>query len=321
MTFLFLAAGLPLAYLAAVGVLLSRGRRRGLGASVLAFLVTLGVGAWSILQSRSSTAGIGFLVLPAVAAAVGVLAWTFRNLQHHPALAARIAGWACLVAALAVVGWELRAGRETIALNRARDADQRARTTRIEAHRAAVAAALAARPGDEAAVLSALVREHEQDPEFLLAALESRFASPDDLDRLARKDDFGVTLTALRNPACRADTLVRILRTHAYPDYFLQAVAAHPNTPPEVLREIHAQSPRRIGGLDHWLSRNPSSPPDVLEALSTSTEPDVIQGLLQNPALPCTLLPAVARALAASPRPGDAYSTSRLAELRARPCP
>ena len=321
MAFLSLAAGLPLAYLAALGVLLARGRRRGLASSFLAFLVALGVGAWSILQSRSSTAGIGFLFLPAIATAAGALAWGFRNLQHNPAPAARLAGWACLVAALGVIGWEVRAGSETIARNRARDAEQRARTLRIEAHRAAVATALAARPGEEVAVLAALVREHEQDPEFLLAALESRFASPDDLDRLARKDDFGVTLTALRNPACRADTLVRILRTHSYPDYFLQAVAAHPNTPPEVLREIHSQSPRRIGGLDHWLSRNPASPPDVLDALSASTEPGVIQGLLQNPALPCALLPAVARSLAASPRPDDGYSTARLAELRALPCP
>ncbi len=154
---------------------------------------------------------------------------------------------------------------------------------RIERNQADISRRLAQAPGQETATLAVLLREHEGDTEFLLPALESKFASPDDLDRFARSDDLGLTLTALRNANCRSETLVRIHRTHSYPDYFLQTLSAHPNTPPELLREIHGQNPRRIDGLDRWLARNPATPLDVLEALTRSTDPNVIQGLLQNP--------------------------------------
>jgi hypothetical protein len=315
-----LVSVVPAAYLVGLGVLFFRGRRRGIAASLVAFALALAAGWWAIVQSRSSTAGLGFLFLPFIAVLAGALAWAFQNLRTARNLPARIAAWACLLGAVAVVGGELNSGRETIAKNRGRDADQRARTLRYERNRADVARRLAQVPGQEAATLAMLVREHEVDPEFLMAAFESRFASPEDLDRFARADDFGVTLTVLRNPNCRADTLVRIYRTHSYPDYFLQALVAHPNTPPDLLRELHGQQPRRINGLDHWLARNPSTPPDILEALARSPDVSVIQGLLQNPAVPCAMLPEIARSLRASSRPDDDFSTRRIADLQAERC-
>jgi hypothetical protein len=232
----------------------------------------------------------------------------------------RVAAWACLAGAIAVIGWELDAGRKTIAVNRSRDAQHRERTLRIDRNRAAIARLLAQSPGQETAVLSRAIREHEEEFEFLLPALESRHASPEDLDRFARKDDLGLTLTALRNPNCRTDTLVRIHRTHSHPDYFLQALSAHANTPPELLREIHAQQPRRITGLDHWLARNPATPQDVLDALARSTDVSVIQGLLQNPRVSCAMLPEIARSLRGSARPEDDFSTLRLGELQSSLC-
>jgi hypothetical protein len=317
---LLLVSVVPAAYLIGLGVLFSRGRRRGIAPSLVAFALALAAGGWAVVQSRSSTAGLGFLFLPLIATLAGALGWAFQNLRAARGLAARVAAWACLLGAVAVVGGELNVGRETIAKNRGRDAEQRARTLRIERNRADIAQRLAQVPGQEAATLAMLVREHEVDPEFLMAAFESRFASPEDLDRFARADDLSLTLTVLRNASCRADTLVRIHRIHSYPDYFLQALAAHPNTPPELLREIHGQEPRRIQGLDHWLARNPSTPPDILDALARSADLGVIQGLLQNPGVSCAMLPEIARSLRASSRPDDGYSTRRIAELQADHC-
>ena len=311
---------MPAAYLIGLGVLFFRGRRRGIAASLVAFALALAAGGWAVLQSRSSTAGLGFLFLPFIAVLAGALAWAFQNLRVSRSLPVRTAAWACLLGAIAVVGGELNAGRETIAKNRGRDAEHRARALRMERNQADISQRLALAPGQEVATLAVLLREHEGDPEFLLPALESKFASADDLDRFARKDELSLTLTALRNPNCRAETLVRIHRTHAYPDYFLQALSAHPNTPPELLREIHAQQPRRIQGLDHWLARNPSTPPDLLEALSRGADVNVIRGLLQNPGLSCAMLPEIARSLRSSPRPDDEFSIRRIEELRADRC-
>lgn len=320
MALLLLVSVVPAAYLIGLGVLYFRGRRRGIATSLVAFALALAAGAWAVLQSRSSTAGLGFLFLPFIAVVAGALAWAFQNLRASRSLPARIAAWACLLGAVAVVGGELDAGRETIEKNRGRDAEQRARTLRIERNQADISQRLAQAPGREAAALAVLIREHEGDAEFLLPALESKFASPDDLDRFARSDDLGLTSTALRNPNCRSETLVRIHRTHSNPDYFLQALSAHPNTPPELLREIHGQNPRRILGLDHWLARNPSTPPDVLEALARNADVSVIQGLLQNPRLTCAMLPGIAQSLRSSARPEDDFSTRRIAELRAERC-
>jgi hypothetical protein len=320
MAILAIVAAVPAAYLVTLAVLFAKGRRRGLAVSLLLFAVALAAGAWAILQSRSSTAGIGFLFLPFVAVLAGALGWVFQNLRDGSDVAARAAGWACLASAIAIIAWEANAGRETVALNRSRDAQQRARSLRIDQHGAMIGELLARSPGHEAAVLARLIAEHAEDPEFLLPALASPFASPEDLDRFARTDDLSLTLTVLRNRNCRADTLARIYRTHTSPDYFLQALCAHPHTPPELLREIHAQAPRRITGLDRWLARNPATPPDLLLALARSTDVDVIQGLLQNPTITCAMLAEVSRSLAGSSRPEDDYSTHRLAELDARLC-
>ncbi len=320
MGFVLIVAAVPAAWLVVLAVLFARGRRRGVWLSLLLFAAALAAGAWAIFQSRSSTAGIGLLFLPVVAAVAGFLGWVSRNLQRSDDRTARLAGWVCLASALAVVAWELDAGRRTISHNRERDALQRARSLAIDRSKALIAERLARRPGEETAALSALIAERAGDGEFLLAALTSPFASPEDLDRHARPDELSLTLTALRNPGCRADTLARIHRTHANPDYFSQALAAHPHTPPELLRQLHAMNPRRITGLDHWLARNPATPPDVLQALARSTDVNVIQGLLQNPGLGCDLLPEVARGLRGSARPDDSFSVHALADLQAGRC-
>ena len=145
--------------------------------------------------------------------------------------------------------------------------------------------------------------------------------SAETLDRLARSDDFGIALSTVRNPNCRADTLARIYRTHTYPDYFFQALAAHPNTPPDVLTELYRR-PVTINGLDRSFASNPATPITVIrEIVATTKESFVVQRLLENPVLDCSWLQPIDDALKRSERPEDSFSVNRLQELRSTKCP
>ncbi len=319
MTPIFALLVLPLALAVAAVVLFLKGRRNGLVAGVAFFALSAAIGFWAITQSRSSTAAIGFPFLPSAAAAAGALAWAFRNLQVSERHTLRVAGWACLALALALLGYQAVGGVESIQRNAARDAAQRVQASDIENNRKGIAAALAQNPGRESATLDRLIEQHGADRAFLIPALESRWASAATLDRMANSTDLGVVLQAVRNPNCAAATLTRVYRTHVYPDYFFQALADNANTPVEILRELYAR-PGARESLGIWLARNRATPRDLLEDLAATADAGRIQSLLRNPNLDCVLVGKIETALKRSERPGDAYSVSRLAELRKALC-
>jgi len=310
---------IPILFLAAAVILFVKRKRRGVGLAVIFFALAIAAGFWAIMQSRSSTAAIGVLFLPLVAVLPGFLAWAFRNLQVSGNAVLRILGWVCLAGACAALAAILYEGGKTIELNKTRDAQQAARTLRIDENRKTIAAMLLENKEREAAAIEQLIQEKSKDDEFLLPAMASEFVSADTLDRFARADDFGVTLTVLRNPHCRAETLARIYRTHTYPTYFHQALAAHPNTPVDILRELF-NKPRDISGLDIWFAKNPATPADILLELANTQDINVIQGLLQNPRVDCPMLRRIEGGIRRSTRPDDSYSTSRLAELKQSIC-
>ena len=305
---------IPILLLVAALILFFMRKRRGVGLAVIFFATTIAAGLWTIMQSRSSTAAVGILFLPMVAVLPGFLAWAFRNLQVSANAGLRMLGWLCLAGACAVMVAILYEGGKTIALNKSRDAQQAARWARIDENRKTIAAMLLENKGRETATIDQLIQENSKNDEYLLPAMASEFVSSDTLDRFARADDSGVTLTVLRNPNSRADTLARIYRTHTNPTYFHQALAAHPNTPVDILRELF-NKPRDISGLDIWFGKNPSTPPDILLELANTQDINVIQSLLQNPRVDCTMLGRIERGIKRSTRPDDNYSTNRLAEL------
>lgn len=310
----------PFAYLAVLLIFFIKRRRRGLFISLLGFITAIVIGIWAIFQSHSSTAGIGMLLLPFIGVAAGALAWGFANLRHAQKLPLRILAGLCLVALLGLFAWELNGGWRSIQLNKTRDAAQQARTQRIEQQRILLKDLLAQNIGAETATVERFIVEHHDDEEALFSALASPFVSAETLDSYARKDNFWLTLTALRNKNCRAATLARIYHTHSYPNYFLQTLAAHAHTPPDILREIFQQSPRAIGGLDMWLAENPATPLDILQTLSDSHDIQVLQSVLQNPQLDCALLQRARLALAGSTRPADNYSVNKIDYLQPQLC-
>ena len=96
------------------------GRRSALGLIAL-FLATVAAGWWDIAQSRSSTAGIGFLFLPAMATVVGLLGAAGVGLRRSRSRVIRLIGTTVSVAAALLIALEIADGVNTIHRNRARD--------------------------------------------------------------------------------------------------------------------------------------------------------------------------------------------------------
>ncbi len=294
--------------------------RRGLFLALGLGALTLVTGSWGILQSRSSTAVISFLFLPGYAVFATVMGVLFAQLKPSSNLVWRIVGWICLATALSVPVFLVHQGFGTLAFNQERDAKNAAIREEMERNRQVIQEALDQNPGRENDIVEKLIVDHATDRNFLLPLLGTPFVSPETLDRLA--DVPELTLASIRNPHCRSETLERVYRAHLLPLYsFLDTLAAHENTPPEILSELYHQRPAIISGLDRWLAKNPSVPKEILQEIAaTTTESFVVQQLLQNPKFNCTLLEPLEAALGRSENPRDDYSLRRIRELHAGPC-
>jgi hypothetical protein len=209
----------------------------------------------------------------------------------------------------------------TTTKNEQRDVEQARRDRALDIQRARVAAVVA-RSGDAAAdSLDALLRANPNDRELLLAALERPLVSPGLIDSSARSPDLGIALKAVQNPSASAVTLEWVYRSHPNRNYFLQAIAAHPHSPPDVLRAIRRLRPAPISGLDIWFAGNASAPEDVLlDVARTSESIEAVRVLLRNPALGCATVRSAERGPARRLNPNDAEVEALLASLRDSLC-
>ena len=314
--------GLPIAFLIALLILSVRGSWRAALEGAAFFALALIAGAWGVTRSRSSTAGIGFLFLPLLAMIVGLLGLASGLARTSPSQLKRVVGWLSFGAALIMVTIAARDGVQTIHRNRTRDAEQVAFSASVTRDRDAIATALKQRPGAQRAWLDSAIRAHKSDRAFLLAALPNDSISPDILDSLASSPDLGIALEAVRNPNARGQTLARVYHTASYPDYFFQALAAHRNTPPDVLRDLYHR-PVTITGLEIWFAGNPSTPREILADIAKKTnDPNVISALIENKSLDSGLLTQLAvKLMKGQNRDADNPNVARLNELLPSKCP
>jgi hypothetical protein len=310
----------PLAYVAVLIALLARRDPRGILISLVFGAAAIASAIWAIKQSRSSTAGIGYLGIPFIGAMGAFLGLAFGRWRSSTDGARRIAAWAGLAAGLLIVALNIVEGSKTRTKNSVRDDKQAEFSAQVARDREAIDAALKQNAGRERQYLDSSIMARMSDRAFLLAALPHDSISPQVLDTVASSADIGITLEAIRNPNASAETLTRIYKTHTYPDYFFQALAAHHNTPPEILRNLH-RNPGVISGIDMWLAGNPATPRDVLEEIArTATDPHVIAQLLENPSLDCGLLTQVGVRLTKAPQrdppdPNVMRATERLPDV------
>jgi len=322
MIFFLLIFGAPVAYLFALLRLFVNRDRRGFGWSFLFAAAAVMTGIWGITQSRSSTAGIAFLGIPMLASVGGFLGLAFGRYRLSQDRSQRIGSWLALAGAIALIGFNISSGFQEKSKNKSRDQTQEAFRAEISRDRDSISTALKANPGRERAWLDSSVRTRMTDRAFLLAALPNDSMSPGLLDTLANSPDLNIALEAVRNPNTRPETLEHVYRTKSYPDYFFQALAAHHNTPPNVLLELYRR-PQTITGLDIWFAGNPSTPHEVLDELSrTATDRSIIAALLENPVLDCGMLAQVAKTLMKTQnRDADNPNVARVAELVPTHCP
>jgi hypothetical protein len=250
----------------------------------------------------------------------GFLGLAFGRWRSSPEHTHSLAAFFGLAGAVLLVAFNVREGTRTVAKNELRDEKQTAHSEEIARDRALIAAGLGQNENRQRAYLDSSIRSRMKDRAFLIAALENDSISPNILDSLANSDDLGIALQAVRNPGTERSTLRRVYSTQSYPDYFFQALAGHPNTPPEIIREIYTK-PRTITGLDGWFARNPATPRDVLEKISTTTTSTwALSQLLENPAVDCALLDEAARNLSAMRSDSASRVASQLEEDRPTVC-
>ena len=310
----------PIAWLALLISLLARKSPRGIVVSVVFFVLAAGSAFWAITQSRSSTSGIGIMFLPLIGALGGFLGLAFGRWRSSTDAGRSVGALLGLGGAVLLIAFNIREGTKTVATNESRDARQVSHSAEIDRDRAFIAAGLGQNEHRQGAYIDSSIRARITDRAFLIAALENDSVSPTILDTLATSDDLGIALQAVRNPNTSRSTLRRLYLTHSNPPYFYQALAANPNTPPEIIQEIYTK-PRVITGLDGWFARNPGTPRDVLEKIATtSTSTWAISQLLQNPALDCQLLEAADRNLQGAPSDSATTVQAQLEEHRPIVC-
>jgi hypothetical protein len=307
-------------YFVVLVVLAVKKRSRGIATSLVFFAVAVTVGYWSIIQSRSSTAALGFLWLPFLGTVVGFLGLVFGRWAREspPREPRRILGWLALAASVALVGYTGAQGLRTTARNNWRDQERAAYNAELFRNRELIATELRNNVGRERAYLDSSILARLDDRAFLLAALHNDSISPGVLDTLARSPDRGIVLEAIRNPATSAETLKRVYELDR-PDYFYQALAGHANTPADILRKLHA-NPGMISSLDIWLAGNPATPRDLLAQIAkNTTDEHVLVRLAQNPSLDCALSVIVHIAFTRIGR-GDTDPAARAAERQRELC-
>lgn len=309
-------------YLVVLVVLLATKNSKGVGTSLIFFLLAMAIGYWSTTQSRSSTAGLGLLTLPVLGAVAGFLGlafgrWTLGSPDASPR---KMFGWVAFGLGALLIAFSVAEGFKKRARYAARDRGRAAFNAELYRNRELIAGELAKNPARERAYLDSSIRARLNDRAFLLAALHSDSISADVLDTLATLSDRAIVLEAVRNPAARSETLRRVYQSKEFPDYYFQALAGHANTPPEILRKLYAD-PGVISSLDVWLAGNPSTPRDVLiDIMRETPDEHVLDRLAQNPALDCAMLGHLRGALARLNRPEEDYSVTRVAERTRQAC-
>ncbi len=264
---------------------------------LLAYLVAFTIGVFAILESRSSTSGIGFLFLPMIAVVPGVLGFGLGVAQHslghfretgRPTVWPRLGMAVALVGVVGVLTAQLYGWNETRQLNQSRDQETQRQREAIQANRRSLAERLAAAPDREAQIIEQMAAETD-DRTWLIPLASNPHASGLALDRLSQSGDFGVALSALRHANVPVDAIVRVYKTHSYPDYFFSTMAGNANTPAWLLAELYQKRAQNYG-IAPALAGNPNTQPDILDALLADADQRTLKRLAENPALSCVQL-------------------------------
>ena len=268
-------------------------RRAGLY-GLAGFSLFLLLGTYSILQTRSSTAGLGFIFLPIIALVPGFIGLALGRARHHYLLARQAHSPAgsprrnmVILGVLLLIpfAWQAYAALETLSKNKAQDMESARQSKAITENTKELASLLSASPGKESDILGQRAAQ-TNDRAVLIPIAGNTFASADLLETLSRSADFGVVQTVARNKNTASKTLEWIYRNHRYPPYFYMNLSGNPNTPDAILHELYDKRAEN-GGIAWNLARNPNLPGDILTKLTLEQDKYVLRDILNRPHLSC----------------------------------
>ncbi len=272
--------------------------RFALVAGIAGGLAAAAISVKGIFASASSTAAIGFVFVPLIAAAaavpagvwglaLGCVSLSLRGARRYDP-AVLVMAWVVVLAVPAAIGWEVwrglaleRAVAEVNGMNAAQleEAFERSPWNRD----GFFLGAIAQHKGAGAALLDRIARL--PDPE-----LYEKMGSVWDVMGANRKGLAVMRLVAA-NPNVGAPTLER-LAGGPHADKVLHDVLRNPKTPLKVL-ERHFDSTDYL--VEWGLALNPNTPPAVLERLSKSANLYTRMNLTYNAATPRALLERLAQ--------------------------
>jgi hypothetical protein len=247
--------------------------RWALWAGIVGAVATAALGARMILSHGGSTAGLGFVFLPLVAAAAAVPIGIWGAALGHVVLhlrgrasEPRLVFWAALVAAGSVPGviaaelWHGKSLERAVAATRGMSERELERALE-ESHFARDKYYLGALAGNAAASPVLLDRIASLEDPALYEAMWSLW----DVMGENRKGLAVMRLVA-RHPNTPGTTLAR-LEAHPQAPELITEILANPNTPAHVLAKHFDDTHYRA----EWgLAMNPNTPPKVMERLARS---------------------------------------------------
>jgi hypothetical protein len=305
----FLLSLLPVSYLIALIWRTVRGKWRDATLSVAMVGATLAGGVWALSWTRSSPGWAELFLLPSVAGAAGLLVLAYGGSRGSRRWAIRLLGQLALAPALALsvamifTTWRADRRRDT------REAEAMAQWGTVLAERERIATM----PRD---TVEELILERWHDRNFVLTAMKRPDLSPALLDTLATEEsDLDILVTAIQHANTRSETLARVYQTSPHRQFVFHLLAAHRNTPPQILRELYALKPPPVSTMDEAFAGNPATPPDILDEIArTTTRVQAAMNLLENPSIGCQ----VASHVATGPAATSGYGSDRVRERAAK---
>lgn len=271
---------------------------------ILAFGFFLLLGGYSILQSRSSTAGIGFIFLPIIALLPGGIGFVLgkihteylhRKKNNKPVA---IQKSSLIIFSLLVIVpfiWQVSALFNTISKNNSRDIEAARQREAIKNNIRKLDNLLSESPGREEDILKEKASKTEDRTELIPIA-KNKHASSEILNKLSRSANFGVVLSVARNRNTAENTLEWIYKNHTYPPYFYADLSSNPNTPKKILRELYEKRSQNTG-IALQLARNPKLPEDVLNKLTNEPRKYVLRDILDRSNITCEQVDMVANTI------------------------
>lgn len=261
---------------------------------ILAFGSFLFFGSYSILQSRSSTAGLGFIFLPIIALIPGgsglilgkIHTEYFRRKQRNKPLAIHRSG--LIIFSLFILMpfiWQANVLLNTISKNNLCDIEVARQRVAIENNINKLKMLLSENPGREVDILKEKAGETEDRVELIPIA-KNKHASSEILNELSRSADIGIVLTVVGNQNTSEKTLEWLYINHTNPTAVYPSLSSNPKTPKKILRELYEK--RHQYTLIAWqLARNPELPEDILNKLVNEPRGRVLLHILGRSDITC----------------------------------